>query len=125
MPVPETKRAKLRSAGFEGETCFTAHTYAETRGPITVAGERGYEFIFVCTETLARRRYGFVRVAGEADSPVEPGEDERPRLAQEDRATPRQVRADARRAANDATREDIEDDLGKYVPDSLRQEMSE
>lgn len=63
VPTPEKKRAIL----FNGDE-FTRHVYSETR--LTDRAHRstvGYEFVFTCTKTNRRRRYGFERVPGDLD----------------------------------------------------------
>lgn len=69
IPTPERKRVVLVNA--EGEA--TRHVYTETR--VARAGNGyGYEHIFTCTKTNARRRYGIENGPGlPADEPeVEP-----------------------------------------------------
>lgn len=68
-PRPETLKAKLVSVAIEKPT-FTVHRYVETVAVIieapkigdadSVRDVRGWAFVFECTETGFRRRYGIV-----------------------------------------------------------------
>jgi hypothetical protein len=57
-PIPETKSPRLPSAGYRDER-YTQHVYLETR-PTMLPGPAGaaWEFVFVCQETGAERRWG-------------------------------------------------------------------
>lgn len=61
LPRPERTRVLLVNA--DGDA--TPHVYSETR--LTDQAHRGtlgYEFLYTCTKTNQRRRYGFERIPG-------------------------------------------------------------
>lgn len=58
IPRPENRLVLLASAGFQ-ETRATWHKFVETR-----RSTGGYEFVFECMESGARRRYGLQTAFG-------------------------------------------------------------
>lgn len=66
VPKPQTLTAILPSSGFPYPKP-TFHRFVETRKCV-IGKNNSYEFVFMCEETLAERRWGVVKIVDAAET---------------------------------------------------------